>query len=193
MGEIVGQHWPSAGSADPVQERKYREMGCRQLEGLWQIIASQPFQLLHQEKTFHLVQAGIQLVGRIDQINRIAGPDVELIEYKTGRPQTQKEADQSRQITLYSQACRKELGLNPVRLTLHNLETQEAILTKRSPEDFRQLEEEIGEVSQGILAGEFTARPGYHCRYCDFRPICPSWEDRGLENDKSVSNSTYLK
>ncbi|MBI4441832.1 MAG: ATP-dependent helicase [Acidobacteria bacterium] len=188
--EILRQHWPTAGFADPVQERKYREMGFRQLEGLWQTLVRQPFELLHQEKTFHMVQGAIQLVGRIDQINRIAGPDVELIEYKTGRPQTQKEADQSRQITLYALACRKMLKLNPLRLTLHNLETQEAILTKRSPEDFQQLEVEIGEASQGILAGAFVARPGYHCRYCDFRPLCPSWEDQSLENRGAVAHST---
>ena len=190
LQEILRQHWPTAGFVDPVQERKYREMGLRQLEGLWQTLARQPFELLHQEKTFHLAQGAIQLVGRIDQINRIAGPDVELIEYKTGRPQTQKEADQSRQITLYALACRNMLKLNPLRLTLYNLETQEAVLTKRSSEDFQQLEAEIVEASQGILAGEFTASPGYHCRYCDFRPICPSWEDQSLENRGAALHST---
>ncbi|MCH8268420.1 MAG: ATP-dependent helicase [Acidobacteria bacterium] len=179
---ILDQHWSSAGFTDPHQESKYKEMGREQLAGLKKALEGQPFQLLHQEKGFQFsVKAkqggGTKLLGRIDQINQLAGQDVELIEYKTGRAQTQKEADRSLQLTLYALACREVLGLKPLSLVLYNLTTQEGFRTTRGPDDFKELQGQIRQVSRDILAGKFPALPGYHCRYCDFRPICPAYED----------------
>ena len=174
---ILNRHWPKEGLPDKVQERKYREMGLRQLEGVWQVWSAEKFELLHQEKKFEFDWSGTKLVGRMDQINRVAPNEVELIEYKTGRPQTQKDADHSLQLTLYAEACRQALGLLPRSLVLFNLTTGERVRTSRTPEEFRDLEQKIGQTAGDILAGKFPAQPGYHCRYCDFRPICPAHEE----------------
>ena len=176
---ILSKHWSSAGFADPHQESKYKDMGREQLTGLKRSLEGRPFKLLHQEKAFqfHFEQGGPKLLGRIDQINQLAGEDVELIEYKTGRAQTQKEADRSLQLTLYALACRQALGFKPLSLVLYNLTTQEGLRTTREPEDFQKLQTEIRQASRDILAGRFPALPGYHCRYCDFRLLCPAHED----------------
>ncbi len=185
---ILDQHWSSAGFTDPHQESKYKETGREQLAGLKKALEGQPFQLLHQEKGFQFSVGigvgakqggGTKLLGRIDQINQLAGQDVELIEYKTGRAQTQKDADRSLQLTLYALACREVLGLKPLSLVLYSLTTQEGFRTTRGPDDFRDLQEKIRQVSRDILVGKFPALPGYHCRYCDFRPVCPAYEDSG--------------
>ncbi|MEE8178250.1 MAG: PD-(D/E)XK nuclease family protein, partial [Acidobacteriota bacterium] len=185
---ILGEHWSSAGFTDPHQESKYKEMGREQLAGLRKALEGQPFQLLHQEKSFQFsvdIGAGVKqgggtkLLGRIDQINQLAGQDVELIEYKTGRAQTQKDADRSLQLTLYALACREVLDLKLLSLVLYNLTTQEGCRTTRGPDDFKELQGQIRQVSRDVLAGKFSALPGYHCRYCDFRPICPAYEDSG--------------
>ena len=187
---ILNQHWSSAGFTDPHQESKYKDMGREQLAGLRRSLEGHPFQLLHQEKGFQFnidIGAGVKqggekkLLGRIDQINQLAGGDAELIEYKTGRAQTQKEADRSLQLTLYALACREVLGLKPLSLVLHSLTltAQEGFRTPRGPDDFRDLQGQIRQVSRDILAGKFPALPAYHCRYCDFRPICPAYEDSG--------------
>jgi PD-(D/E)XK nuclease superfamily len=31
-------------------------------------------------------------------------------------------------------------------------------------------------VADRIRAKDFAARPGYHCKYCDFEPLCPAHE-----------------
>ena len=113
----------------------------------------------------------------MDQLHRVPGGGVELVEYKTGRPQTQKEVDRSRQITLYAEACRQQLGVEPTALILYNLTNQEAVRTQRSEQEYRELEQTIRETARQILAGSFPAQPGYHCRYCAFRPICPAHEE----------------
>ena len=178
---IFSKHWSSAGFADPHQESKYKDIGREQLAGLHSSLADQPFELLHQEKgfQFHFEQGGPKLVGRIDQINRAPGEAVELIEYKTGRAKSQKEADTNLQLTLYALACRQALGLKPLSLVLYNLATQEAFRTTRGPEDFQKLQTQIRQANRDILAGRFPAFPGYHCRYCDFRLLCPAHEDTG--------------
>jgi DNA helicase-2/ATP-dependent DNA helicase PcrA len=180
-GQILEHHWPASGFPDPVQERKYREMGLEQLEGVCQAWSGQEFELLYQEKPFELRLGGCKVVGRMDQVHRRAGGGVELIEYKTGRPYTKREVDTSRQLTLYARACREVLGLEPAALILYNLSSQEAIRTERETEDFQALEKTIRETNRQILAGRFPAQPGYHCRFCAFRPLCPAHEDAGGE------------
>ena len=182
---LLDRHWNSSGFADSLQERKYRERGVRQLQGVWRIWSGRRLELLHQEKNFQFDWAGTRLIGRVDQIHRGEGQRVELIEYKTGRPQTQKEADSSLQLTIYAKACRDVLGLEPAELILFNLATQECLRTTRSPQDFQKVQQKVQQTAARIRAGEFPAQPGYHCGYCDFQPICPAHEDLGLSICKS--------
>ena len=177
---LLDRHWNSSGFSDSLQERKYREKGVRQLEGVWRVWSGRRLELLHQEKSFLFDWAGTRLAGRVDQIHRGEGQRVELIEYKTGRPQTQKEADNSLQLTIYAKACRDVLGLEPAGLILFNLATQECLQTTRSPQDFQKVQQKIQQTAAHMRAGEFPAQAGYHCRYCDFQPICPAHEDFGL-------------
>jgi ATP-dependent DNA helicase UvrD/PcrA len=178
LESILRAHWSPAGFTDPVQERKYWEMGLEQLQGVSRAFSAKPFELLYQEKPFEFLCAGSKITGRIDQINRVSGKEVELIEYKTGRPRTLKDAQKSLQLTIYARACREVLGLDPVSLVLYNLATQEELRTQRGPEDFGELEETLSETSAGIAAGRFSPSRGFHCAYCDFRPICPAHEDQ---------------
>ncbi|HWP84776.1 MAG TPA: ATP-dependent DNA helicase, partial [Terriglobia bacterium] len=155
--EILDRHWPQAGFPDAVQERRYRQQALEQLAGVAQQWGTKGIVLLYQEKSFELRSGGCRLVGRIDQIHRVAGGGVELVEYKTGRPQTQHDADEDQQITLYAEACRQVLGLEPSALILYNLAGQEPLRTQRSAQEYRELEQAIGDAAQRILAGQFPA------------------------------------
>jgi hypothetical protein len=35
----------------------------------------------------------------------------------------------------------------------------------------------VQEAAAEIRAGEFTAKPGFHCRGCSYKPICPAHEE----------------
>jgi DNA helicase-2/ATP-dependent DNA helicase PcrA len=177
VAQILERRWPVGAIADPVQERKYRELGMEQLQGIAAAAATGKYTLVHQEKPFEIRAGGCLLRGRIDQIHRLSDGSVELMEYKTGRPVTQREANQSRQVTLYAQASRDVLGLAPQALTIYNLTNQEAVRTARTEADFRDLEKLIAETALEIRAGSFPPQPGYHCRYCPFREICPAQEE----------------
>jgi putative RecB family exonuclease len=104
---------------------------------------------------------------------------VELVEYKTGRPQTHKDADSSPQVTLYAEACRQALGFEAPTLILFNLASGERIRTTRSAEQIQSLEQTVRQTAAAIHAGRFPAKPAYLCRYCDFRPLCPAHDEAG--------------
>ncbi|OFV96741.1 MAG: hypothetical protein A3H28_01625 [Acidobacteria bacterium RIFCSPLOWO2_02_FULL_61_28] len=68
--------------------------------------------------------------------------------------------------------------MEPSALILYNLSNQEAIRTQRTANEYRELEQTIGVTARQILAGSFPAQPGYHCRFCAYRAICPAQEQR---------------
>ena len=128
--KIYFDSWKSVGFEDTYQEETYKKAGLEQLR---QFVEQQkdskiPAGKIRLEEYFALDCGDIVLEGRIDQINplestsasgkinRDGAPPVELIDYKTGRPRSQKDADKSLQLSVYALAARRQLKLDPVRL-----------------------------------------------------------------------------
>jgi len=118
----------------------------------------------------------VTVLGRIDQVNRIRGDEVEVVDYKTGRAKSQKDADSSLQLSLYALATREVLELKPERLTFYNLTTNEAVTSERDEKALAKAREAVATTADLIRAGEYPAKPGFICGYCDFRPLCPAHE-----------------
>jgi len=99
------------------------------------------------------------------------------VDYKTGRPKPDAAARKDLQLSLYALAAREILELNPVRLVFHYLQTNEARITERDAKQLVEAQATVQEIAADIRAGEFAARPGYACRSCAFKPICPAHEE----------------
>jgi len=138
---------------------------------------------LGMESYFSLDLGEVLLEGRIDQINPLvsrASADedaVELIDYKTGRPRSQKDADNSLQLSVYALAAQEELKLKPRRLTFYCLSNNQPVHTVRTEQDLKAVKAEILTVAERIHLGHFPAAPGFVCKFCDYRPICPAHEE----------------
>ena len=53
---------------------------------------------------------GVELTGRMDQINRVAAGEVEIVDYKTGKPKIGKRTrDKDVQLSIYALAAREVL------------------------------------------------------------------------------------
>jgi RecB family exonuclease len=136
-----------------------------------------PADVLHQEKTFELpLEHDVIVTGRMDQVNRIEGNQVEIIDYKTGRPKDVKAAAKDLQLGVYALAAEEVLDLDPVRLVFHNLMTNEAVAATRDAKALKETKEKIAEVADLIRAREFPAKPGFGCGFCDYKPLCPAHE-----------------
>ncbi len=161
---------------DDLQRRLYEGQGVRQLSAFFAAQAPEPApEVIATESTFEIVIRGVCVRGRIDRLDRVAGDHVVLTDYKTGSPRKQKDADESVQLSLYALACRQR-KLIPDRLVFYNLEDNEAVSSARTDAQLEAIEHEVCDVAQGIAAGEFDANPGFHCRSCAYRQLCPATE-----------------
>ncbi len=174
---IYDREWSAAGYIDDYHAEEYRKAGRDQLEVFYQKYTAAPVDLLCQEKTFELpLEHDVIVTGRMDQVNRIAGKKVEIVDYKTGKPKDEKAAAKDLQLGVYALAAREVLDLDPVRLVFYNLMTNESVATTRDAKALDGTKKKIAEVADLIRAGEFPAKPGYGCGFCDYKPICPAHE-----------------
>jgi DNA helicase-2/ATP-dependent DNA helicase PcrA len=181
---IFEAEWTSAGFEDDYQEAEYKRYGIEQLRAFHATILAAEPHILEQEKAFQLpLENNVIVNGRIDQINylgqtsALGHKNVEIIDYKTGTPRKDTDAKKDLQLSIYAVAAREILDLNPVRLAFHYLQNNEVQLTTRDAKQIDQAQKIVQETAADIRAGEFSPRPGYHCRGCAYRPICPAHEE----------------
>jgi len=178
VARIFETEWSSAGFEDDYQEAEYKKDGIEQLRMFHAAMIEAPPKVLEQEKGFELpLENGVIIAGRIDQINSLGRKDVEIVDYKTGKPKKEAEARKDLQLSIYALAAKEILELNPVRLAFHYLQNNQILATTR---DEKQLDEAQGivlEAAGQIRAGQFPAKPGFVCRSCAYKPICPAHEE----------------
>ncbi len=174
--------WRKSGFEDEYQEQAYKQAGLEQLRAFVAKQESNEILPLIMESSFSLDLGEVLLEGRIDQINPLvpqAREDdraVELIDYKTGKPRSQKDADHSLQLSVYALAAQEEMKLRPRRLTFYCLTNNQPVHTVRTEHDLKAVKTEILTVADRIRQNHFPAAPGFVCKFCDYRPICPAHE-----------------
>ncbi len=187
---IFRREWSSAGFEDDYQEECYLRDGIEQLRAFHQSCLAGLPEILDQEKVFTLeLSNNVQVTGRIDQLNVLPSTDqpldesvpihrrdVEIIDYKTGRPKSEENARKDLQLGIYALAAKEALGLNPVRLVYHNLQGNNQVVSARDEKQLAQVINTIQETAANIRADRFPARPGFQCRNCEYWMLCPAQE-----------------
>lgn len=164
---------------DQHQRELYLKLGREQLAAFSDACAAAPApQVLSTEKTFQFPMHGIVVKGRVDRLDRVDGQRVAIVDYKTGTPKTDADARRSLQLSIYALAARELWGYTPERLVFYNLETADEVSTTRNEKELQAARERIAEVARKMAAGEFDPTPGFHCRSCQFRAMCPSTEEQ---------------
>jgi RecB family exonuclease len=167
----------SAGVADRYQYELYLRQGMEQLRQFFEAARSAPPpEVIETERRFELHVGSAKLAGRVDRIDR-TGPDtVAIVDYKTGKPKSQEDADDSLQLSLYALAARETWGKRADRLVFHNLENNTAVYSTRTDAELEAAKLRVEEVAQRIARGEFPPNPKYHCAFCPYRNLCPATE-----------------
>lgn len=164
---------------DPVQRQLYEELGKKHLDALVRSRPRASVEVIAAEAGFTFKMGKLKVVGRIDRMDRIEGNCVRVIDYKTGVPWDQKDADDSLQLSIYAMGT-MELKYAPRELVLLNVRGNEEIITGRTPAQLERARRKIEEAAEGIAAQAFNPRPGMHCRWCEFARLCPATEQRAL-------------
>jgi DNA helicase-2/ATP-dependent DNA helicase PcrA len=171
------QIWKDAGFEDEYQEQAYKKAGTEQLRTFVKRHEASSTLPISAEAHFALDLGDVVLEGRIDQINPLKDHHVELVDYKTGRPPSQKDADKSLQLSVYALAARDQMQLKPDRLTFYSLTNNQPVSTVRTPKDLENVTRKVREVATQIRLQLFPPQPGFVCKYCDYVMICPAHED----------------
>jgi superfamily I DNA/RNA helicase/RecB family exonuclease len=169
----------AAGIQDRYQHDLYFEQGLEQLKDFLAGFRRVPSpKVLHTEEFFDVKVGEIKVVGRIDRIDELPGGGVVITDYKTGKAQSQEDSDESLQLSIYAMAARDKWGYRADHLVLYNLEGNSPVVTRRSDFQLREAMSRVASVAANIADGKFEPKPGFYCRFCAYRNLCPATEKR---------------
>jgi RecB family exonuclease len=94
-----------------------------------------------------------------------------VLDYKTGNPRSTTDAAMSVQLRLYGLAAKLN-GFAVAKMLFYNLEDNSTAENERIDE--ARLHEIVLAVAEGIRAGRFAPSPGFHCKMCGYRSLCPA-------------------
>ncbi len=167
----------SAGIADRYQYELYLRQGFEQLRQFFECARSAPPpEVIETERRFELQVGSEKMTGRVDRIDRTGPSTVAIVDYKTGKPRSQEDADESLQLSLYALAARETWGKRADRLIFHNLENNTAVCTTRIDAELEAAKLRVQKAADGIAEGNFAPKLGYHCAFCPYRNLCPATE-----------------
>jgi ATP-dependent exoDNAse (exonuclease V) beta subunit len=168
----------NAGFSDHYQRELYEQKGMAELRVFVAASAQVKPEVLHTEERFSVKIGPTTLVGRIDRIDRASADSVIITDYKTGRPRSQDDADESLQLSLYALAAREKWGYRSDRLVFHNLDGNSTVSTQRSDIQLEEARLHVEDIAEKISGGKFEPKTGFHCAWCSYRSLCPKTEKR---------------
>src|SRR6202158_4915741 len=143
-----------AGIADRYQYELYLRQGVEQLRQFFEAArATPPADVIETAHRFELQVGSSKLTGRVDRVDRTGPDSVAIVDYKTGKPCSQEDADESLQLSLYAIAARETLGKHADRLILYNLENNTAVYTTRTDGELEEAKLRAQKGAGGIGGG----------------------------------------
>lgn len=178
LKKIYRRQWIDEWYRDEKQRQQYWKEGESCLRSFYRRVKEQPPEIyqvrdeLWLEKKFRGEIGGFPFRGKIDRVDRIP-EGLELIDYKTGRAKEKLSAQDKEQLLIYQLAARDILKIKPVRLSFYYLNEDRKVSFLGSDSDLEKAEDKVRRTIRQILQSDFSAKPGFHCRFCDFGRICP--------------------
>lgn len=171
--QLYTEQWIDEWYPDEKTKNEFLEKGRVIVQTVRDDFEASPPDILFVEKAFTLKIRDIAIRGRIDRIDAHE-QGYEVVDYKTGRPKDKLTWQDKRQLVLYQLAIEScfEDPKPVTRLTYHYLENNTRVSFKATEKDKERLQSEILDTVQLLKESDFTANPGFHCSYCDFKDIC---------------------
>lgn len=171
---LYDECWHDEWYPDATTKKTFYEHGKDLLRLFLTSMQAHPPNVLFLEKDFRLKLGDFTIKGKIDRIDRRSESDVEIIDYKTGAAKEGSTiaADDKKQLMLYYLAVGRLLGKNPVKLTYHYLEDGSMVSFLPTTTELDKFEGQLLDQMHEVARGDFSPKPGNHCKTCDFSKIC---------------------
>ena len=185
LGSIFTRNWKPTDFGDAVTATTYERKVGSMLDAFWEDELARPAVVLKEEEPFRLIldpgdgSPAVVITGSIDRIDQHPDGTIEVIDYKTGKPENQDPPDKNQQLAIYAMACRDTLKLGmPALVTLYFTERRLRMSLVPTPEHLDAVRDDILAAVARIRSGDFTVNPDPKeradaCRYCDYKAICP--------------------
>ncbi len=196
--ELLEVGWRKGGFDDGEPERLLYEKARVALRRYHARLHGQDSEPVWFERSFSFRLGPHHLRGRVDRVDRIArgsdatgcdggrkggavdrdaGEEYELIDYKTSRPKTATQLKDDIQLSLYALAAREDWHLESSHQAYYYVLDDLKVPVPRGPADAESIKGTVLEVGEGILAQAFEPTPSHAaCSICDYRIVCPAAE-----------------
>jgi DNA helicase-2/ATP-dependent DNA helicase PcrA len=176
-----------AGIEERYQHDLYELQGVEQLRTFLHAVRRAPQPEIAETEASFTIQVGQATIrGRIDRMDRLEDGTMAIVDYKTGKARSQKDADESLQLSIYALAAQEKWATVASRIAFHNLEDNSRIETLRDQYALNAARLKVEKVAADIVAGKFPAKPGFQCGSCPYRNLCPATE-RNVAPVKAIS------
>ncbi len=120
------------------------------------------------EEAFTLPFGGSSVRGRIDAVFPLDDGRLELVDFKSGRPEAREWLAGTLQLPVYGMAVAERFGRLPEELlyTYHFLRDGSEHTTAPTPDSNQRITQRIDNILHAIQRGQFTARSGCQCYAC---------------------------
>lgn len=175
---LYDDQWVDDWYPDKPTKEEWREIGRTALARIYAETEREAPKVLFLEKEFVLKVGGRTLRGKIDRIDELPDGTLEVIDYKTSDPKTEDDlkTENKRQLFIYQMAVSQCLGRETSKLSFYYLQDSSRVSFIGSEKELAKVEEKVEEQASAIEGGDFAAKPGPQCRFCDFRGICAERE-----------------
>ena len=125
-----------------------------------------------------------KIIGFIDRLSyNLEKNRYEVHDYKTASMlPTQEKIDNDKQLAIYGFAIKKLFGEDKeVALIWHYLDHNKKIISKRTNEQYEELIKKIVNLIEEIeTTREFPPNKSVLCGWCEFKNLCPAWNNTNL-------------
>lgn len=137
------------------------------------------------EFPFEVTVGEHQLVGILDRVDE-GEHGLVVVDYKSGaRKPSAREVGADLQLTCYAFAVQQMFDLPVERVAVHHLRDGLDLMSNRAQSDYDWLcHEVIPFVAESVEAERFAPKPGYYCRWCDYKLTC---QQEGVEAPESAT------
>ncbi|MCB0882368.1 MAG: ATP-dependent helicase [Thermoleophilia bacterium] len=178
MTALLAAQCDALGLRDTAQARHAIERSRETFPAMVRAHVAKRTQVVAVERPFTLALGAHRVRGRIDRIDRRADGSHALVDYKTGtQPSGAAERDGRDVMRIYMLGADQALGVHAQAATLEYV--FEGTSSKENPEqaDMDDTLHRTTRTLDDIAAGRFDPTPGWVCRSCDYRLLCPA-QDR---------------